>query len=73
LSLHLKWRGDETALKAADEFAKVSDQAKALILKGARAVNSKKPLDAAPFFSEMSGAYERGMTLLVSSSTRSRA
>jgi hypothetical protein len=62
LASHLTWRGD--AAEAATELAKVSDQAKALILKGARSVNAKKPLDAAPFFQEMSGAYERGMTLI---------
>lgn len=64
LAQHLEWRGDDTAKQAAAELAKVSAGAKTLILKGARAVNSKKTLDAAPIFEEMIGAYQRGMDLL---------
>lgn len=66
LAMHLEWRGDEKAKQAAAELAKVSAGAKTLILKGARAVNSKKTLDAAPIFEEMSAAYQRGMDLLSS-------
>ena len=62
LAKHLEWRGD--AAEAAASFAKVSDGAKTLILKGARAVNSKKTLDAKPIFDEMSAAYHRGMDLI---------
>lgn len=64
LSLHLTWRGDDAAREAATEFAKVSQSAKALILKGARSVNAKRALDAAPMFAEMSAAYQRGVDLL---------
>jgi len=46
LALHLKWRGDETSARAAAELDKISQSAKALILKGARAVNAKRALDA---------------------------
>jgi hypothetical protein len=69
LSLHLGWRGDDRAKEAAAELAKVSQSAKALILKGARAVNGKRALDATAMFEEMSGAWERGMNLLTESST----
>ena len=64
LSLHLVWRGDEAALAAAAELTKVSQTAKALILKGARAVNGKRVLDSSAMFEEMSGAWQRGMELL---------
>ena len=64
LSLHLTWRGDEPALAAAAELTKVSQSAKALILKGARAVNGKRALDSTAMFEEMSGAWQRGMELL---------
>ncbi len=72
LSLHLVWRGDDAAREAAAELAKVSQSAKALILKGARAVNSKKAPDPAtftPMFEEMGAAWQRGMDLLSSGST----
>ncbi|MBS2015029.1 MAG: DUF1839 family protein [Deltaproteobacteria bacterium] len=64
LAMHLDWRGDETAKAASAEIAKVSAGSKTLILKGARAVNSKKPLDAAAIFEEMASAYQRGLDLL---------
>jgi hypothetical protein len=64
LSAHLVWRGDEPAKQAAAELGKISQGAKTLILKGARAVNAKKALDAAAIFEEMSAAYDRGMGLL---------
>ena len=66
LSLHLAWRGEESDVAAAAELAKVSQSAKALILKGARAVNAKRALDASAMFEEMSGAWQRGMDLLTS-------
>lgn len=64
LALHLAWRGDEAARAAASELDKVNHSAKTLILKGARAVNAKRALDAAPLFEEMAGAWQRGMDLL---------
>jgi hypothetical protein len=74
LSLHLAWRGDDAAKEAGAELAKVSNTAKALILKGARAVNSKRAPDGAtfaPMFEEMAAAWQRGMDLL-SISTHNR-
>ena len=68
LSLHLAWRGDDIAKEAAAELAKVSQGAKTLILKGARAVNGKRPLDASAMFAEMSEAWDKGMKLLDSGS-----
>ena len=71
LSLHLSWRGDAPAREAAAELAKVSQSAKALILKGARAVNAKRALDAhswTAMFEEMSAAWQRGMELLANAS-----
>ncbi len=67
LSLHLVWRGDYFGREAARELATLSQSAKALILKGARAVNGKRALDAAaftPMFAEMAGAWQRAMDLL---------
>lgn len=64
LSLHLAWRGDEAAIAAAAELGKVSQGAKTLILKGARAVNAKRALDATLLVDEMAGAWQRGMDLL---------
>jgi hypothetical protein len=68
LSLCLGWLGDERERAAAVELDKVSQTSKALILKGARAVNGKRALDAAPMFEEMAGAWQRGMELLASGS-----
>ncbi len=64
LARHLDWRGDDTARQATAELATVSQGAKTLILKGARSVNAKKPLDATALFAEMSAAWQRGMELL---------
>ncbi len=67
LSLHLVWRDDDVGREAARELATLSQSAKALILKGARAVNGKRAPDAAtfdPMFDEMAGAWQRAMGLL---------
>ena len=59
LAAHLNWRGDlETAAAA---FATISTGSKALILKAARSVNSRKPLDASALLGEMAAAWQRGM------------
>jgi len=42
-------------------FEQLSAANKTLILKGARATNSRRPLDGAALFEEMAGAWERGM------------
>lgn len=65
-AVHLRWHDDPALVPAAEAFEVISSQSKAFILKAARAVNSKKPFDASPFFSEISSAYQRGMDILVS-------
>ena len=42
-------------------FEQLSAANKTLILKGARATNSRRPLDSGALFEEMAGAWERGM------------
>jgi hypothetical protein len=49
---------------AADAFERISQGQKALILKGARSVNSGKPLDASAAFAEMAQDWENGMAQL---------
>jgi hypothetical protein len=51
-------------LPAADSFDAIAQGNKALILKGARAVNSGRPLDAAPLVNDMAQAWDRGMAAL---------
>lgn len=69
LSLHLAWLADatgETAFRdAGADFHEVSDNAKTFILKAARAVTRRKPMDAADAFGGMSRAWGRGMDTLV--------
>lgn len=64
-SLHARWLDDPALVPAAEAFDVISSQAKAFILKAARAVNAKKPLDAAAYFDEMAGAWARGIDVLV--------
>jgi uncharacterized protein DUF1839 len=68
LSLHLKWLGGPEGggglARAAGEFEQLSVAAKAFILKAARAVNTRKTLDASGTFGEMSEAWDRGMAAL---------
>lgn len=68
LSLQLRWlaeeRHDDGLSSAADEFHRLSVAAKAFILKAARAVNTRRPLDASATFGEMASAWDRGMSLL---------
>lgn len=64
---HLRWLagfGLAGLLPAAHCFEAIAQGNKALILKGARAVNSRKPLDAAPLVREMAQAWDRGMAAL---------
>ena len=64
LAAHLRWLAEaqplSSLLAAADEFQRLSEGAKTFILKAARAVNSRKPLDASTTFDEMAAAWERG-------------
>jgi hypothetical protein len=64
---HLRWlarNGRPEVQTAAEAFDLIAQGHKALILKGARAVNSKKPFDASPQFEDMSQAWDRGMAIL---------
>src|SRR5205823_9985424 len=45
LQLHVQWLEDPSLAPAAEAFAKISNTAKAFILKAARAVNAKRALD----------------------------
>jgi hypothetical protein len=62
LALHLRWLGGLDA--AAADFEAVAQGCKTLILKAARAVAGRRPLDAADLFDTMAGAWERGMASL---------
>lgn len=70
LAAHLRWLADArpsaSLTTAADEFQRLSGGAKTFILKAARAVNSRKPLDASATFDEMALAWERGHEALAS-------
>jgi hypothetical protein len=63
-ALHTRWYGDAALIPAAESFELISTQAKAFILKAARAVNAKRSLDAS-VFDEMAAAWQRGMDVLV--------
>lgn len=64
---YLRWlerhcpRGYEPAAAA---FQEISNGAKALILKGARAANSRKPVDFEPIFADMAMHWDTAMTTL---------
>jgi hypothetical protein len=64
-ALHARWLDDPAVAPAAEAFDVISQQAKAFILKAARSVNAKKPLDASPYFDEMASAWSRGVDVLV--------
>lgn len=55
IAAHLRWldASSERNKKAADAFDAISAGAKTFILKGARAVNSKREMDAKPMFEEL--------------------
>ena len=64
---NLRWQagfGQSGLVGAAEKFEAISQGNKLLILKGARAVNSGKPLNASPLILEMEQAWESGMGLL---------
>ena len=67
LAANLRWQagfGRPELVAAAECFDAMAEGNKALILKGARAVNSGRPLDAGPVFDGMAGAWDRGMAVL---------
>lgn len=61
---HLRWlaRLDDAAwLPAAECFDQIAHDCKTLILKTARAVNARRPLEAAPMLQGMARAWDEGM------------
>jgi hypothetical protein len=50
--------------RAAASFEEISNSAKALILKGARAASSKKPVDFGPIFQDMAQHWDNAMSAL---------
>ena len=67
LAANLRWLagfGRPHLIAAAESFDVIAEGNKALILKGARAVNSGRTFDAAPVFSGMAAAWDRGMSLM---------
>lgn len=62
-SLYLSWLSAEDAdlASAARSFTQISAAAKALILKGARAVNSKKPADFSALLGDAAREWDAGM------------
>jgi hypothetical protein len=69
-SLYLRWLdytfGDAGIVQAAEAFAEISSIAKALVLKGARVVVTKKTTDFAPMLDRMQDSWEVGMNRLES-------
>ena len=67
-SLYLGWLdhgfGDRPIVQAAEAFADISSTAKALVLKGARAVVTKKFTDFSPMLDGMRDSWDIGMELL---------
>lgn len=64
LARNLQWlesNGVEGLATARTAFESIASTAKTFILKGARAVNSKRPFDGSEMFAEMSTAWQRGM------------
>ncbi len=61
---HARWLEEPALAPAAEAFEAVASQAKAFILKAARAVNGKRALDASGQFAEMATAWQRGMDVL---------
>jgi hypothetical protein len=63
-SLHLRWHEDAALAPAAEAFDRVSQGMKTFILKAARAVNSKKPMDVSAQFAELAAAWQRGLEII---------
>jgi hypothetical protein len=57
-ALHLRWLDPRRYAGAADAWDRINQGAKAFILKAARAVNSRRPLDATPYFDEWAKAWQ---------------
>jgi len=63
-ALYVRWLEAPELTTAAAPFEQVSNAAKALILKGARAVNGKRPLDARGLFAEMAEGWQQALDVL---------
>ena len=64
---HLRWLAglDGAAwLPAAEGFDQIAQDCKTLILKAARAVNARRPLEATPMVQDMARAWDDGMTAI---------
>jgi hypothetical protein len=67
-AFYMRWlsaHGQDGLTDTAAAFDAISNCAKALILKTARAVNTKKPFDAGPMLAEASRAWDAGTRTLV--------
>ena len=61
---YLRWlteRGEPGLLAAAEHLDSIGKTAKTLILKAARAVNAKRPLDAAAMMAQMESSWDAAM------------
>jgi hypothetical protein len=68
-ALYMKWLTEHGRVdlgEAAEAFDNISQGAKALILKAARAVSAKKTVDFGPMFDGMESAWERATGILAS-------
>lgn len=68
-ALYLRWlerHGERDLEPIAAQLMTISDNAKSLILKTARAVSAKREVDFAPMFDAIERAWEGGMTALAS-------
>lgn len=63
-ALHLRWLDPKRHATAADAWESISQGAKTFILKAARAVNSRRPLDASPYFDAWAGAWQQARNTL---------
>jgi hypothetical protein len=64
IATYLRWLGDPDLEPAAAGYDTISTGAKAFILKAARAVNSKKPYDAAPQLAAWADAWDAAIAVL---------
>ncbi len=65
-ALHLRWLGACRHARAAAAWDRINHGAKTFILKAARAVNSRRPLDAAPYFDDWAQAWQTARDALSS-------
>ena len=61
---YLQWLDAAAGRQAAQPFMDISTVCKSLVLKVARAVNSKRPLDASASFEQLTSAWELGSRML---------